>query len=470
MSQYTLKMQEIFQVDRTIEDCFQYTVDFSTISEWDHTVVQSAKTSKGAIQKGTQFDIVLKMGVKKTPMKYQITEFDFPKKAVLVGEAGSFKAIDTVQFKKITPTTTQVTWAAEITFFGISAKLIPKFESSIRKSGTKTIEGLKQALEDNFEVPSYSKNLKFADSLIFPGMFLFTKYGYQMAKDRWHPVSASVNGKHIVLTGATSGLGLAAAEALAHKGAHLTLVARSLDKANSIKKDLIELTGNTEIHVEIADMSLMADVVALANRLHNKGKKIDVLINNAGALFNERKLTGESLERSFALLLLGPYILTEQLIPLLASDGRVVNVSSGGMYSQKLRVDDLEFKKGKFNGSIAYARAKRGLMIATEQWAEEYKNTGLSFNAMHPGWADTPGVVDALPGFYKVTKGVLRTAAEGADTIVWMAVASEARKLNGQFLLDRTPHPAHLMSKTKSTEAECKKLTEVLHEYSAMFA
>jgi NAD(P)-dependent dehydrogenase (short-subunit alcohol dehydrogenase family) len=469
MSSYTLKMQEIFQVDRTIEDCFRYIVDFSTIAEWDHTVIHSEKISKGAVQKGTQFDIVLKMGVKKTPMKYEITEYDFPKQAVLVGEASSFKAIDTVTLKKINTTTTQVTWAAEITFFGFSAKLIPKFEASIRKSGTKTIEGLKLALEDSFEVPSYSKSLKIADSLIFPGMFLFTKYGYNLAKERWHPMSASIADKHIVLTGATSGIGLAAAEALAHKGAKLTLVARNKEKANQVKAEIIAATGNSNIEIEIADISLMEEVYDLAKRFQKKGEKIDVLLNNAGALFNDRKVTGEGLEMSFALLLLGPTILTEQLMPLLAEDARVINVLSGGMYSQKIRVNDLEFKKGKYNGSIAYARAKRGLMIKTEEWANAYKNSGITFNAMHPGWADTPGVVEALPGFYKVTKSVLRTAAEGADTIVWMATATEAAKLNGAFLLDRTPHPTHLMSKTKESDTERTQLAEALDHYAAKF-
>ncbi|MEZ5008023.1 MAG: SDR family NAD(P)-dependent oxidoreductase [Chitinophagales bacterium] len=467
MSSYQLKMEESFEVKRTKADCFRYITDFSTIWEWDHTVIQSEKTSDGPIEKGTIFDIVLKFGVRKTPMKYQITEYNFPDRAVLVGEADGFTAIDTVEIISINKNTTKVVWKAEITFKGAMAKVMPYIEGQIKKNGTKTIEGLKTALEDNYDAPTYKSSLKIADSLVLPGMFLFTKYGYQLAKKDWQPVSASVAGKQIILTGATSGLGLAAAHELAHKGAHLTLVARNKAKADLVKDELIRVSGNDNIEIEIADLSLMKHVDQLSDRLLARGKSIDVLINNAGALFNDRKLTSEGIERSFALLLLAPYKLTEQLMPLLqkSEDARVINVSSGGMYSQALRINDLEFKKGKYDGSIAYARAKRGLMIITEQWAEKYKDSNITFTAMHPGWADTPGVEDALPGFYKITKNVLRTPKEGADTIVWLAIATEAAKLSGKFLLDRRPHTTHLLPNTKAKKEDRINLQPKLNEY-----
>jgi NAD(P)-dependent dehydrogenase (short-subunit alcohol dehydrogenase family) len=238
------------------------------------------------------------------------------------------------------------------------------------------------------------------------------------------------------------------------------LVVRDKNKAQQVVRELIEQTGNTRINIELADMSLMKDVHALVERLLKIGKPVDMLINNAGALFNPRKQTIEGLEQSFALLLLGPYILTERLHPLLAKSesARVVNVLSGGMYSQKIQANDLQSQHGEYSGSAAYARAKRGLMILTEEWAKRWQGDDISVNAMHPGWVDTPGVVNALPEFSRVTKSVLRTPEQGADTITWLAAAKEAGKVSGKFWLDREQHPSHLSKCTVETTPQREQL------------
>ena len=165
-------------------------------------------------------------------------------------------------------------------------------------------------------------------------------------------------------------------------------------------------------------------------------------------------------------MLLSPYILTERLCPLLqqADSPRVVNVLSGGMYTQKIDVDDLQSQNSEYSGSVAYAKAKRGLMILTEEWADRWADNGIVVNAMHPGWVDTPGVEEALPGFYKVTKRFLRTPEEGADTAVWLATSSEAAKVSGKFWLDRDQHPSHLSDRTKETDVERQQLLEALTE------
>ena len=183
-------------------------------------------------------------------------------------------------------------------------------------------------------------------------------------------------------------------------------------------------------------------------------------------LFNPRQQTAEGFEKSFALLLLAPYILTERLQPLLAKSvaPRVVNVSSGGMYSQKIHVRDLQSQNGRYSGSVAYARAKRGLMILTEEWADKWRKQGIVVNAMHPGWADTPGVASSLPGFYRVTRSLLRTPQEGADTIVWLAASTEAGQVSGRFWLDREQHPSHIFSRTRETPAERAQLLGTLQE------
>jgi NAD(P)-dependent dehydrogenase (short-subunit alcohol dehydrogenase family) len=163
---------------------------------------------------------------------------------------------------------------------------------------------------------------------------------------------------------------------------------------------------------------------------------------------------------------LSPYILTERLQPLLAkaNGARVVNVSSGGMYTQKIHPDDLQTQRGSYSGAVAYARAKRGLMILTETWAERWADDGIVVNAMHPGWADTPGVEDSLKTFYRLTRRLLRSPEEGADTAVWLAAATEAGKVSGKFWLDREQHPSHIFRHTRETADERSQLLATLQE------
>ena len=123
----------------------------------------------------------------------------------------------------------------------------------------------------------------------------------------------------------------------------------------------------------------------------------------------------------------------------------------------------------KYNGSVAYARAKRALTVLTELWAEAWADHNIVVNSMHPGWADTPGVQTALPGFRRVTKRVLRTPAEGADTIVWLARASEAHQVSGKLFLDREPRTTHLRPSTQERPEERTRLLDWLTEtYSTL--
>jgi len=137
------------------------------------------------------------------------------------------------------------------------------------------------------------------------------------------------------------------------------------------------------------------------------------------------------------------------------------------MYSQKIHVDDLQSDRGNYSGSVAYARAKRGLMILTEVWAEKWRKSGIVVNAMHPGWADTPGVETALPAFYRVTRKLLRTPEEGADTMVWLAASTEAGKVSGKLWLDREQHPSHISRRTRESGAERAQLLQTLEELCA---
>ena len=220
--------------------------------------------------------------------------------------------------------------------------------------GNNALEGRRKALKDNFTTPKASKALEVADKLILPGVWRFTRLGYTNSRKRWNALSAYMHDRHAVITEATSGIGLEAAKQLAELGAELTLVVRDKNKAQKVVRELIEQTDNTRINIKLADMSLMKDVNMLADHLLKAGKPVNMLINNAGALFNPRKQTTEGLEQSCALLLLRTYILTERLYPLLAQteSANAVNVLSVEMYSHQIQVHVLQRQSCK-NSSLS---------------------------------------------------------------------------------------------------------------------
>ena len=464
----TIQLDETIEVRRPVREVFAYISEFSRIEEWDPAVARGVRLTEGPLGVGSQFRIDMKAGFS---LRYSVVEWEPERRLLMTVDSKPFTAQEEIFFKR-TADGTQVRYVATFDFVAPLARLAKMFPGVMDRVGKSAMAGMKRALEDLFDPPRATWGTALVDKLVVPGMLSFTRFGYRSARRHWNPVSAYLRNRHVVITGATSGLGLATAQALAARGAELTLVARDASKARLVAQNLARRFGNKQIHVEIAELSMLEEVRALAARLLQKGKAIDVLVNNAGALINPREETAEGLEKSFALLLMSPYLLTSHLRPLLkkaAGDhgvARVVNVLSGGMYTQKIHVDDLQSKKGPYSGSVAYARAKRGLMILTEEWARRWAKDDIVVNAMHPGWADTPGVVAALPEFHRVTERVLRTAEEGADTIVWLAAATEAGKISGEFWLDRRPHAKYFLPGTRETPTERRELLKALAAFA----
>jgi NAD(P)-dependent dehydrogenase (short-subunit alcohol dehydrogenase family) len=457
-------LHETVDVTRTPDEAFAYISDFTTTVEWDSTAIAARKLTPGAIAVGTEFEVECALPVGSITVLYTVRELQANTRIVLRGSCRFFDIEDTISCAALA-TGTRIDYRAEFFFKPLIAPIAGFSQKGLEAMGRESVAGLGLALNDKFSVEQPPEAGRLSDRLVLPGLSLFSKLGYKLARKRFHPMSASVKNKHMVITGASSGLGYATALDLARRGARLTLVARDQAKAEKTAAELKTETGNSAIRVELADLSLVTDVDALIARLNKRGEPIDVLINNAGALFNPRRETGEGLEQSFALLLLSPYRLTEGLKPLLcmATSPRVINVVSGGMYSEKLNVDELILPDtSDYSGSVAYARQKRALMVLTQEWAASWAKDGIVVNAMHPGWADTPGVRSALPEFSKLTSRVLRSPEEGADTIVWLAVATEADTVSGKLFLDRDIRSAHLLGKTVESSAERKKLLRFL--------
>jgi len=286
----------------------------------------------------------------------------------------------------------------------------------------------------------------------------FTRVGSAVRRrlDHWESLEGTdLTGRVIVITGATSGLGLEAARSFARMGATLTLIGRNPSKLASTCAELRASTGNTHIHELVADTGDLAALQRAATQLRVLYPQIHVLIHNAGALDDVRNESPEGTELTVASQVVGPVLLTELLLPALraAKGARVLWVSSGGMYSEPLSVAKLEMTPADYDGVKAYARAKRAQVTLTELYAERLRADGIVVHAMHPGWADTPGVARSLPMFRRVVGPLLRTPAEGADTLVWLAVNdSEVLAESGLFWLDRRPRPIHRFAHTRRSD------------------
>ena len=278
----------------------------------------------------------------------------------------------------------------------------------------------------------------------------FTNLGFAWHSKDFDQIDVDMSGKTVVITGATGGIGRAAARALGRMGSKVILVSRTQQKLDDVAASL-----DTEARTIEADLSLMAEVRKVASLLEEEDR-IDVLVNNVGVLLPERVVTDEGLEKTFAVDLAGHFLLTNLLMPKLvdSAPSRVINVTSGGMYSERIRPDDLQFEKGTYTGTAAYARAKRGQVILNELWAERLAGSGVTFHAMHPGWARTEGVSNSLPTFNLIMQPLLRTPEQGADTIVWLAASPDPIRSSGRFWFDRREVPTHMLESTKESQAE----------------
>jgi NAD(P)-dependent dehydrogenase (short-subunit alcohol dehydrogenase family) len=281
----------------------------------------------------------------------------------------------------------------------------------------------------------------------------YTSIGYRLRQRGWDDADlARMDGELAVVTGATSGLGLAAAEGFARLGARVLLVVRDAQRGE---------TARAQVAVALCDLASLADVRRFAAQLAAAEPRVAVLVNNAGVLPARRTLSPDGNELALATNVLGPFLLTALLHDRTA---RVINVSSGGMYTTRLDVDDLQSAHGDFSGTKAYANTKRAEVVLTGLWARRLDPARTVVHAMHPGWADTPGLAASLPGFHRLARPALRDAGQGADTIVWLGAAAEPGRTTGCFWQDRAPRPAHYVPWTRESAQDRARLWDACAE------
>jgi NAD(P)-dependent dehydrogenase (short-subunit alcohol dehydrogenase family) len=251
-------------------------------------------------------------------------------------------------------------------------------------------------------------------------------------------MAPALAGKVCVITGATSGIGRVAANRLAQMGARLVLVARDLARAEATLARLRAIAPAAAHGVHLADLSRIAEMKRVAAEIAAAEPRIDLLINNAGALFGARRLTEDGLERSFAVNHVAYFVLAHGLRDrlLAAAPARVVNTASTMHRVGWLDFDDLQYARF-YNGVLAYSRSKLCNILFTRELARRWAGTGVTVNCHHPGFVRTrfgnhSGLMAPL---VFVAKAVAIPPAWGARTLVHLATAPEVADVTGGYFV-----------------------------------
>ena len=282
------------------------------------------------------------------------------------------------------------------------------------------------------------------------------------------PSVGALAGRTALVTGPTSGLGRAATGELAALGARIVLVGRSEERLGRLRDELVRTHGEDRFPVVVADMGSLASVRAAAARVLETEARLDIVVDNAGAIYPERIEGPDGIEATLAVLVVGPFAMIAGLLPILrrTPGSRVIAVTSGGMYTQRLDLEDLQLRTVPFSGPLAYARAKRAQVALMREWSRRLRPDGISVSAMHPGWADTPGLADQLPAFHRLMRPLLRTPVEGVDTISWLATEADPASASGLLFLDRRPRPFDRFPGTRLSGHDRRRLWDQVVELS----
>lgn len=248
----------------------------------------------------------------------------------------------------------------------------------------------------------------------------------------------SLKGKEIVVTGATDGIGKVTARELAKAGASVTIVGRNAAKGEAVAAELRKAAGHDGVRFAPGDLSTRKGVRAAADAIKARTKKLDVLVNNAGAFFQRREVTEDGIERTFALNHMGYFLMTAQLLDVLKASGagRIVNVASAAHQGAKLDVDDLQ-NAARYSGWKAYGQSKLANIYFTYELARRLEGSNVTANCLHPGFVASR-FGDNNGGWARFVIGLAKSLAaiseeDGAKTSVYLASSPEVAGVNGKY-------------------------------------
>lgn len=282
-------------------------------------------------------------------------------------------------------------------------------------------------------------------------------------------MTVDLRGKTILISGATNGIGKQAAIELARMGAQVVIIGRSKGKTEDTLREIQTESKNPDVHALVADLSSMTEVRRVAAEFKQQFTRLDVLLNNAGGIFNTRQETVDGYEMTFALNHLSYFLLTNLLIDMLkaSAPSRVVNVSSDAHTAGKLNFDDLQLKKGSYGmgGLKAYSQSKLMNVMFTYELARRLAGVGVTVNALHPGFVNT-GFGKNNSGLTKWIMGLMGMFAikvgEGAQTSIYLSASPQVAGTTGKYFEKCMLKPSSPASYDVSAQKRLWEISEQL--------
>lgn len=279
-------------------------------------------------------------------------------------------------------------------------------------------------------------------------------------------MDGDLKGKTILVTGATEGIGKAAALDFSRRGATVVIVGRNPEKTERVRSEIEQASGNP-VESILGDLALVSENRRVAREFLAKHDRLDVLVNNAGALFQSRKLTAEGFEMTFALNHLAYFVLTNELLDVLKKTpgARIVSTSSGAHASGKLDLDDIAVRSKRYFGFEVYGSSKLANILFTRELARRLEGTGVTVNCFHPGFVHTGfGSANGFVSPFIKVGAVLfgRSPEKGAETLIWLATSPEAASFTGEYFMDKKTSRRTRKAKSDELAKQLWDLTEGL--------